>query len=145
MKRSAIVRAWIIIAIFTLAVGSGSILAAQIGILGRVAQMAVAFAMYPIVGAIILAYRPGNAIGRLLVVIGFGVSTTFFSAGYTNYAALTGHALPGFAIVDWLGNVVWPQNIAFGLLLALFFPTGHLPSPRWRWLLWAGVAGMALN
>jgi hypothetical protein len=47
--------------------------------------------------------------------------------------------------VDWLGNVIWPQNIALGLLLVLFFPTGRLPSPRWRWLLWAGVAGMALN
>lgn len=145
MNRAAVVRAWIIIAIFTLAVGSGSILAAQIGILGRVAPMAIAFAMYPIVGAIILAYRPGNAIGRLLVVIGFGVSITFFSAGYTDYATLTGHALPGFAIMDWLGNVIWPQNIAFGMLLALIFPTGHLLSPRWRWLLWAGVVGMALN
>ncbi len=145
MKRAAIVRAWIIIAVFALGVGSGSVLAAQIGILGRVAPMAVAFAMYPIVGAIVLAYRPGNATGRLLVVVGFGVTTTFFSAGYTDYAALPGHALPGFAFMDWLGNVIWPQNIAFGMLLALLFPTGHLPSPRWRWLLWAGVAGMALN
>ena len=145
MKRAAIVRAWIIIAVFALGVGSGSVLAAQIGILGRVAPMAVAFAMYPIVGAIVLAYRPGNATGRLLVVVGFGVTTTFFSAGYTDYASITGHALPGFAFMDWLGNVIWPQNIAFGMLLALLFPTGHLPSPRWRWLLWAGVAGMALN
>lgn len=138
-------RAVVIIAIFALGVGSGSILAARVGVLGKVAPMAIAFAMYPLVGAVILAYRPGNAIGRLLVAIGFGVSTTFFSGGYVDYGAMTGHPLPATAFVDWLGNVIWPQNIALGMLLALFFPTGKLPSPRWRWLLGAGVAGMALN
>jgi hypothetical protein len=138
-------RAVVIIAIFALGVGGGSVLAARVGILGKVAPMAIAFAMYPLVGAVILAYRPGNAVGRLLVAIGFGVSITFFSGGYLDYGVLTGHPLPATAFVDWLGNVIWPQNIALGMLLALFFPTGKLPSPRWRWLLWAGVAGMALN
>lgn len=145
MQRAAVIRAWGIIAIFALGVGSGAVLAARVGILGKVAPMAIAFAMYPIVGAVILAYRPGNAIGRLLVAIGVGVSTTFFSGGFVDYGVLTGHPLPAAAFVDWLGNVIWPQNIALGILLALFFPTGRLPSPRWRWLLGAGVAGMALN
>jgi len=138
-------RACGIIAVFVLGVGVGSFLAAQVGIFGRVAPLAIAFAMYPLVGAVILAYRPGNVVGRLLVAIGFGVSTTFFSGGYLDYGVMTGHPLPATGFVDWLGNVIWPQNIALGLLLVLFFPTGRLPSPRWRWLLWAGVAGMALN
>ncbi|HEX2348484.1 MAG TPA: hypothetical protein VHI51_08615 [Ktedonobacterales bacterium] len=145
MSRAAMARACGIIAVFVLGVGVGSFLAAQVGIFGRVAPLAIAFAMYPLVGAVILAYRPGNVVGRLLVAIGFGVSTTFFSGGYLDYGVMTGHPLPASGFVDWLGNVIWPQNIALGLLLVLFFPTGRLPSPRWRWLLWAGVAGMALN
>ncbi|MGH2504209.1 MAG: hypothetical protein ACRDID_17010 [Ktedonobacterales bacterium] len=145
MQRAAVMRAWGIIAIFALGIGGGIALALRAHLAHTTYPvMALAFATYPIVGAIILAYRPGNAIGRILVAIGFGTSTTFFSAAYINYTTLVA-PLPGASFVDWLGNIVWPINVTLAALLVLLFPTGRFPSPRWRWLRWLIVSSVVVG
>lgn len=109
-------------------------------------ELAIAFAIYPIVGAIIIAHRPRNVIGRILVAIGFGTTTTYFSASYLSYSLATaGHLLPGAAFIDWVGNWVWPINLGLGILLLLLFPTGHLLSRGWRWVFWLACIGIVAN
>jgi hypothetical protein len=145
MNRASIARAWGIIAIFALGIGGGIALALRAHLAhSGFPAMALAFATYPIIGAIILAYRPGNAIGRMLVAIGFGTSMTFFSAAYINYTSLVA-PLPGASFVDWLGNMVWPINVTLAALLVLLFPTGRFPSPRWRWLRWLIVSSAVVG
>jgi len=146
-KRIAIVTAWVIVALCLAGLSVGSALAARIHHLDVTnLELGIAFVIYPLVGAIIIAQRPHNIIGRLLVAIGLGTTLTYFSAGYLAYSATTGgHPLPGAAFLDWLSNCVWPLNLGLGTFLLLLFPTGRLVSRRWRWIAWLGASGVALN
>jgi hypothetical protein len=98
------------------------------------------------VGALVASYRPENAIGWL-----FLVGASLWIAGelaleYGVYALITvPGALPAGAWAAWIG--AWARGIGWFLLvtfLLLLFPTGRLPSPRWRPVLWAAVGLIVL-
>src|SRR5690242_1516534 len=93
------------------------------------AALMLAFALFPTAGALFVSNRPGNVTGWICLFIGIGTAITYFSAGYLAYETFDQRHLPGAAIVDWMGNLVWPLNIGFGLLLLQVFPTGRPLSP----------------
>lgn len=102
---------------------------------GRLADLVTeaAFIGFATVGALIVAQRLRNRVGWLLCAIGTGTAFTSFSYGYLVYADARGYTQDPFTVViGLLGNVVWPLNLGLGMLLLLLFPTGRLPSPRWR-------------
>ncbi len=90
------------------------------------------------VGSLIASRRPENPIGWL-----FCISTLLWALGsmlqeYATYALITvPGSLPAGALIGVIGH--WIGGIGFFLMLTfllLLFPTGHLPSPRWRFLAW---------
>lgn len=89
------------------------------------------------VGALVASRRPRNAIGWLLLLAGF----SYVIGGLSETAGTDESAL-----VAWVGEWIWLVGIGpvatFGLLL---FPTGHLPSPRWRPVAWLAVAGLVVS
>jgi hypothetical protein len=92
------------------------------------------------VGALIVSRRPGHPIGWILLLA--GVSSVL--VGFAGYAAdqLARLGMGQVAlVVGWFSTWAWlPVWLAptFGLLL---FPTGRLPSRRWRPVAWLAVAG----
>ena len=95
---------------------------------------AISFAL---VGALIAARRPANPVGWLMCLFGLAVSIGHFSAEYAIYALLAQpNSLPAGQTLAWIAS--WILVIWEGLLLFLFllFPTGRLPSRRWRSLAW---------
>src|SRR2546425_914183 len=86
------------------------------------------------VGAVLAARRPSNPIGWLL------------SASGLCYAIATLGILVGSFSTrwsDWLASWAWGVGIAItGTFVLLLFPTGTLPSKRWRPVAW--LAGIAL-
>src|SRR5438270_5121545 len=97
------------------------------------------------VGSLIASRRPQNPIGWL-----FCISTLLWALGnmlqeYTIYALITvPGSLPAGALLGVLGH--WIGGIGFFLMLTfllLLFPNGHLPSPRWRPLVWLIVVLLA--
>src|SRR5215211_5583889 len=95
---------------------------------------AISFAL---VGALIAARRPANPVGWLMCLFGLAVSIGHFSAEYAIYALLAQpNSLPASQALAWIAS--WILVIWEGLLLFLFllFPTGRLPSRRWRSLAW---------
>ncbi len=93
---------------------------------------------YATVGALIASRHPRNAIGWLLAGSALLSAIGDLAIEYGVYALLTQlGALPGAAWMAALGGCV--RSVGFFLILTyllLLFPTGHLPSPRWRPLAW---------
>ncbi|CAN5152829.1 hypothetical protein BH18CHL2_BH18CHL2_02750 [soil metagenome] len=102
--------------------------------------VAAALLAFPAVGGVLASRRPRNRIAWMLLVIGFSLSTGAWGEQYWAWALSawpTSRSAP--AVLDpaqtWLpllASISWIP--AFGLipLVVITFPTGSLPSPRWR-------------
>jgi signal transduction histidine kinase len=89
---------------------------------------------YIALGGVLVSRRPENPIGWLFIVSGFGLLLGGASTEWSKYALATNPGGLPFGIwAAWLNNVTFITIGAVPLILALF-PTGHVASPRWRWL-----------
>lgn len=91
----------------------------------------------PVLGVVIVNKRPRNAIGWVFIVAGTALALVTFGQVYALHALRADPgSLPAGRVLAWVSNVLWPIPFAALILLFLLFPTGHLPSPRWRPVLW---------
>ena len=96
---------------------------------------------FSIIGAIIAPRLPTNPLGWLFCAAGFVSAAEHFSAEFAIYALhAQPNSLPAGEALAWLASWVWILFIGFIVLLLLLFPTGRLPSKRWRWLAWLTAA-----
>jgi histidine kinase-like protein len=106
--------------------------------------LVLAFTAFMVVGAVIVAHRPGNAVGRIFSAIGLLSSAGVLTMEYAEYAYVTNPgSLPGAALAAWFS---WWWLPILGLIFVftlLLFPTGRLPSPRWRPVAVAGGLAIA--
>jgi hypothetical protein len=105
--------------------------------------LVLAFTAFMVVGAVIVAHRPDNPVGWIFSAIGLLASTGVLAMEYAEYALVTRPgSLPGAAVAAWFQ---WWWLPMLGLILVftlLLFPTGRLPSPRWRPVAVTGAAGI---
>ena len=98
------------------------------------------------VGALVGSYRPENAIGWLFLSGAFVWIAGELALEYGVYALITEPgALPAGVWAAWFG--AWARGIGWFLIvsfLLLLYPTGRLPSPRWRPVLWGAAGFVAL-
>src|SRR5215210_6606891 len=93
------------------------------------------------VGAIVASHRPENPVGWLLCLSGVVIGTDSFAAQYAIYALLAQpNSLPAGEAMAWIASWLLPAMIGLQVFYLLLFPTGRLPSRRWRWLAWLTVA-----
>jgi signal transduction histidine kinase len=96
--------------------------------------------VYAGIGGLLAARVPRNAIGWLLGLTGFWLAENMFveQYGLRGLAAAPG-SLPAVRTVAALGQSA--NNLIFAtlILVVLLFPTGRLPSKRWRPVLWATI------
>ncbi|TME80400.1 MAG: hypothetical protein E6I47_09100 [Chloroflexi bacterium] len=93
---------------------------------------ALAFAL---VGALIVARRPGNRIGWVACGIGLLTVLYQFGLGYAAFGTYVNRSLPALDFVMWLEVWLWVVPVVLTLFfLPLLFPDGKPISPRW-WLL----------
>lgn len=98
------------------------------------------------VGVLIALLRNHNPLGWIFLAIGFFQGLVSFAMQYATYALLTSlGTLPGGELMSVLGQVAWFPGLVLMLTYAiLLFPTGHLPSPRWRIFAWVCAIPMVL-
>ncbi len=94
----------------------------------------------PAIGILITTRRPGNRLGWLFLVAGVVIGLSGFSQAWALYAIYVDPgSLPAPLFFAWLSNWLWPIPVCLLVFLFLWFPTGHLPSPRWRPAFWLAV------
>jgi hypothetical protein len=102
---------------------------------------------YPTVGALVASRRPENPIGWIFLVTGL-VANAFqsFALAYADYALqVQPSRLSGEVYMAWLSDWIAFPFVALGtVLLLLLFPSGRLPSGRWRAVVWVAVCGTAM-
>jgi hypothetical protein len=97
--------------------------------------------LFSTVGAIVGSRRPQNPVGWLLSLYGLATAVGHFSSQYAIYALLTrADALPAGEAMAWVSSWILPPIIGLQVFSFLLFPTGRLPSRRWRWLAWLTAA-----
>ena len=116
---------------------AGAVFAGLTGAAADAAYVAVASVLgltTVVLGLVVAARRPGNVVGALLCLV--GVLPVWVAAGdvYALAVAQRPDVVPVSAVLvalhlgDWMFLYVPPA------LLALTFPDGRVPGPRWRWV-----------
>ena len=144
--------AWSMLAIFIVSVAFATILGVADGSLqqdpaGFVVYV-LGFGAFMVVGALVVAHRPGNPYRLDLLVHRVAGLHRGLAAEYVTYALVTRPGLlPGATFAAWYASWTWYPTLALAVVFTpLLFPTGRLLSPRWRSLAWlAGAATSAFT
>ena len=88
------------------------------------------------VGVLVARHQPRNACGWLLLGIAAALLLSTAAGAYSIIVYDLGRHLPlgpaGLVLYQ-----LWPPALALYFLVVLLFPDGRVPSPRWRWAVWA--------
>ena len=102
-------------------------------------------APYAVLGGFIAWRRPEKVMGWMFLSIGLLASTGPLADEYAQYGYVTRPgALPSPVVGVWYAEWYWlPLLFLTFVFTLLLFPSGTLPSPRWRPLLaFAGLSGV---
>ena len=96
---------------------------------------------FAVVGGLVASREPRNPVGWLLVAVAVCITVRFVAESYARYALITAPgSLPGGLYAAWMQWIWFGVVAILAIFLPLYFPTGRLLSPRWRLVLWLGIA-----
>jgi hypothetical protein len=101
----------------------------------------IAMSFSAVGGVIAPRLPPRNPIGWIFCTIGLLAGTRLFVAEYAIVTLLAEPGtslgrLPGGEALAWISSWLWVPHIGLFLFLALLFPEGRPPSPRWQPFAW---------
>jgi hypothetical protein len=112
--------------------------------LAKIAADTATILLFPacaITGALIVTRQPRNVVGWLLMLEGALIFLWPLDRYYLQLPAAPADPSPLFMLGVWLQGWLWLWLIFPILFVLLFFPTGRLPSRRWRWV---GALGLGM-
>jgi len=96
-----------------------------------------------LVGALLRTKVPGNRVGALLLIAGVMLTSGVVLGTYSIAGAQADPAWPATALARVMANAFYIYPIIIVLIgVPLVFPDGHLPSGRFRWVVWLTIAAM---
>jgi hypothetical protein len=134
--------AWAIAGLDVAAMLFVGLVAPAFDVVGTVLYM-VGIASFAGVGALLLNRVPGNPIGVLLLAAGSVLVTALLIGTYADYGAAQRPPLPAAGLARLVGNTMFVYPFAIAVIgVPLVFPTGRLPSARYRWVVRLAIADM---
>ncbi|HYT29217.1 MAG TPA: hypothetical protein VEN82_00425, partial [Actinomycetota bacterium] len=106
--------------------------------------IAVAGGGYATVGTLI-ASRRRNAVGWILLFIGATFALLAFLTQYAVRGLMSSGSLPAARYAAWISSWGWILATGAIPMMLLLFPTGRLPSVRWRFALRLLVVGAVVS
>ncbi len=101
-------------------------------------------ATVPAMGIVLASRRPANRIGWLFLIAGVTLGVGGFGNAYAlRTLVVAPGSLPAGHLMAWLSNSTGLMPLGALAFLFLLFPTGHLPSARWRIPAW--ILGVLLG
>jgi hypothetical protein len=103
---------------------------------GDIALFTALILSFGTVGVVVARRQPWNAVGWILCAVAILMALCTFEAQMYVRIAYRIHpgALPLGKVAIFLGQW-WAAPLLLGFVVILLVPDGHLPSPRWRWVL----------
>jgi signal transduction histidine kinase len=106
---------------------------------GAVEMLTLAFAL---MGGLLALRRPENPIGWIFLAAALLSGVQVLAQEYTVFALAEGN-VRGARISNWIDGFIWvPISGSVAIFVTVLFPTGRLPSRRWRWVPWIGALGI---
>lgn len=138
-----------VVGVYVVGIGAGTVLERTSGGRGddpvEGLSFFATFGLFAVLGAVLLARRPGHAMGPLFVAVGL-----LPAIGHPSEVYAASQVIAGQPVALWVRLMAWTNTWYWYVLLAillvyvpLLFPDGRPPSPRWRWLAWLAGAGVA--
>jgi len=115
---------------------AGAIWQAAEGWVGFDALLLMAAVVFVAVGVIVLARASGNRLGWVLSLIGLSLIGAGIAELLNQKGLVAGEAI---------GGTLWLSWFVLAGFLFLWFPTGRVPSRRWRFVEWIGFYGVAVS
>lgn len=99
----------------------------------------------PILGGLISSRHPRNPYGWLWLGFGLGLIVQSLAESYGAYALVVEPgSLPAPQTISHLLAFGGPLSLSIAPFLLMLFPTGRLPSRRWRYLAWPAATSGAV-
>jgi len=131
------VAGWLIVPLYVAGICTSYVLQHRAGLLGddsvENTLLLVGFSAFAVVGALLVAKRPTNAIGWIMAAVALMVSIFLAGDSYAAYMMVIRGQPDGLAVFGaWIGGWYWyPLLVLVLVYLPLLFPEGRLPSRRW--------------
>lgn len=122
-----------LVAVAALLSAAATVATVRAGVLGSSWTLLTSTSVIALVGAFLAGHRPGHPVGWLLLATGVPFLVGQGAEGVARLGLTHPPAGPAAQTALWLVNWVYPPALVpLFVLVALTFPNGHLPSPRWR-------------
>ena len=106
----------------------------------------IASLAFVIVGTLILNRHPHHVVGWLFSLVGWTSSLQALLQGYLVRYFLLDAGSPELGVfVAWILQWIWVPLVFGIILIPLFYPTGRLPSPRWRFFLLLSIVATLMG
>src|SRR5215210_3639045 len=128
---------WLVVVVYVAGVTVSNWLERSAGLPNRTpvddAVLQVGFDAFAVVGALLVAKRPANAVGWIMASVAIMVAIFHTGDAYSAAVMVTRGRPDAVAVVAaWVGNWYWYLLLVLVVIFVpLLFPDGHLPSRRW--------------